>query len=273
MAAQPTFEPAVAAQQARWPVPQLWNVEAVDATGQVLAAWRGVQLRDSGPLPRNAAWPPTLLSVFLERSAVDLGLDEGLRVTVSCGQPDWPLPQLLSTVPLQSLASDAKAPAEGRHAGPERRALNTVKAPGVGALAGFGLMVRAPVPVACGWVTVQPDHRHHEPAPGMASAFAQLRAELAEPAAVLTARLNAIAACLQMAHLQADSSGSSAGQLSVARTTGDGWAVLVLGRAVIACAVVELSGVSAPVAVALLTRQYAHARGVRGRSAATVTMS
>ena len=256
-----------------WPVPQLWNVEAVDAAGHVLAAWRGVQLSDSGPLPRNAAWPPTLLSVFLERSAVDLGLDDGLRVTVSCGQPDWPLPQLLNTVPLQSLASDSKALTEGRHAGPERRALNTVKAPSVGALAGFGLMVRAPVPVACGWVTVQPGHRHHEPAPGMASAFAQLRAELAEPAAVLTARLNAIGACLQMAHLQADGPGSSAGQLSVARTTGDGWAVLVLGRAVIACTVVELSGVSAPVAVALLTRQYAHARDGRSRSAATVTVS
>ena len=275
----------VAAQPALRATPQLWNVEAVDATGQVLAAWRGVRLRDSGPLPRHAAWPPTLLSVFLERSAVDLGLDEGLRVTVSCGQPDWPLPQLLNTVPMQSVAADSKTPAEGRHAGPERRALNTVKAPSVGALAGFGLMARAPVPVACGWVTVQSGQRHHEPAPGMASAFAQLRAELAEPASVLTARLNAIGACLQMAHLQADDSGSGpvvgsvagsvagAGQLSVVRTTGDGWAVLVLGRAVIACAVVELSGVSAPVAVALLTRQYAHARGVRGRSAAAATMS
>ena len=265
--------PAIAAGSAVGTAPQLWNVEAVDAAGQVLAAWRGVQLRDSGPLPRNAAWPPTLLSVFLERSAVDLGLDEGLRVTVSCGQPDWPLPQLLSGVPLQPLASDSTPPAEGRHAGPERRALNTVKAPSVGALAGFGLMVRAPVPVACGWVTVQPGQRHHEPAPGMASAFAQLRAELGEPAAVLTARVDAIGACLQMAHLQADDSGPSAGQLSVARTTADGWAVLVLGRAMIACTVVELSGVSAPVAVALLTRQYAHARGVRSRSAAAMTMS
>ena len=287
MAAQPAAgRPAAAlafgpvlARPALLAMPQLWNVEAVDTTGQVLAAWRGVRLRDSGPLPRHAAWPPTLLSVFLERSAVDLGLDEGLRVTVSCGQPDWPLPQLLNTVPMQSVASDSKAPAEGRHAGPERRALNTVKAPSVGALAGFGLMARAPVPVACGWVTVQSGQRHHEPAPGMASAFTQLRAELAEPASVLTARLNAIGACLQMAHLQADESGSdsrsggSAGPLSVARTAGDGWAVLVLGRAVIACTVVELSGVSAPVAVALLTRQYAHARGVRSRSAAAATMS
>jgi hypothetical protein len=107
----------------------------------------------------------------------------------------------------------------------------------------------------------------------MASAFAQLRSELDEPASVLTARLNAIGACLQMAHLQADDNGASGGQLSVARTTGDGWAVLVLGRAVIACTVVELSGVSAPVAVALLTRQYAHARAARSRSGTAATMS
>jgi hypothetical protein len=198
---------------------------------------------------------------------------------VSCGQPDWPLPQLLNTVPMQSVAADSKAPGEGRHAGPERRALNTVKAPSVGALAGFGLMARAPVPVACGWVTVQPGQRHNEPAPGMASAFAQLRAALAEPANILTARLNAIGACLQMAHLQADGSpsgsgtDSGAGELSVARTTGDGWAVLVLGRTVIACTVVELSGISPPVAVALLTRQYAHARGARSRNAKATTMS
>src|SRR5258708_33133643 len=87
------------------------------------------------------------------------------------GSEAWEVEQCLGAGAVQSAAADRKAPAEGRHAGPERRALNTVKAPGVGALAGFGLMLRAPVPVACGWVTVQPGHRHHEPAPGMASAF------------------------------------------------------------------------------------------------------
>ncbi len=67
------------------PARQRWDIEAVDAAGQLLASWRGVELHDAGPLPRNAAWPPTLLSVYLERRAMDLGLDDGLRITVSCG--------------------------------------------------------------------------------------------------------------------------------------------------------------------------------------------
>src|SRR5580704_15070950 len=125
---------------------QLWNIEAVDAAGQMIATWRGVQLRDSGPLPRNAAWPTTLLSVFLERSATDLGLDDGLRVTVSCGQPDGVLPNAATTAPRQSPPADRRPPSSGRHAGPERRALNTASAPGTGALAGFALTLRAPVP-------------------------------------------------------------------------------------------------------------------------------
>ncbi len=64
-----------------------WDIEAVDSAGELLFAWRGVQVRDAGPLPRNAAWPPSLLSVYLERSCCDLGLDPALRATVSCGQP------------------------------------------------------------------------------------------------------------------------------------------------------------------------------------------
>ena len=161
--------------------PQLWNVDAVDAAGQLIATWRGVRLHDSGPLPRNAAWPPTLLSVFLERCATDLGLDEGLRVTVSCGQPDEALTNLVSAVPSPAPPADSRPPGGGgRHAGPERRAMNTATAPGIGALAGFALLLRAPVPVACGWATVDSGHRQHQPAAGMASAYAQLRAELAE---------------------------------------------------------------------------------------------
>ena len=245
------------------PAGQRWDIEAVDAVGQLLAAWRGVQLHDSGPLPRNAAWPPTLLSVFLERSAVDLGLDDGLRVSVSCGQPDAPSPQLLSTVPQQSSPSDSPS-SDGRHVGPERRAMNVISAPGTGALAGFGLTLRAPVAVAAGWVAVDSGLRKHQPAPAMTSAYTDLRARLSEPPAVLAARLDAVSACLEMAGLAPD--GAAHGQLSVTQTTSDGWARLALGRAVIACAVVELSGVAAPVAIALLTRQHAHARSASQRT-------
>ncbi len=194
---------------------------------------------------------------------MDLGLDDGLRVSVSCGQPDAPSPQLLSSVPQQSSPSDPPS-SDGRHVGPERRAMNVISAPGTGALAGFGLTLRAPVAVAAGWVTVDSGLRQHQPAPAMTSAYTDLRARLSEPPAVLAARLDAVSACLEMAGLAPDD--SAPGQLSVTRTTSDGWALLALGRAVIACAVVELSGVAAPVAIALLTRQHAHARSARQRT-------
>lgn len=248
------------------PALQRWDVEAVDAAGQLLATWRGVHLHDSGPLPRNAAWPPALLSVFLERCAVDLGLDEGLRVTVGCSQPEIPLPAVMTRVPQQAPPAESLNESQGRHAGPERRAVNTATAPGEGPLSGFGLTLRAPVRVACGWAAVDSGLRHHEPRPGLTLACSQLRAELAEPPAVLAARLQAITACAEMADLL--DGRRNAGQLSVARATSDGWALLTAGRASIVCAIVELSGVAAPVAVALLTRQHAHARARERRTRA-----
>jgi hypothetical protein len=273
--AEPEPEPEAVQLWQRLPVesasvPQLWNVEAVDAAGQAIATWRGVRLHDSGPLPRNAAWPPTLLSVFLERSAAELGLDESLRVTVSCGQPDDVVATTGAAVPQQPAPSDAR-PRAGRHAGPERRAMHTASAAGAGALAGFALTLRAPVPVACGWAAVEPGHRQHEPTTRMASAYAQLRAELADSPAVLAARLEAIGACLTMADIAG--SDRNAEQLAVNQTTGDGWAVLTVGRARIASTVVEVSGVSAPVAIAILTRQYAHARRTANRTAVPVSTS
>ncbi|MBO0838251.1 MAG: polyketide synthase dehydratase domain-containing protein, partial [Actinobacteria bacterium] len=128
---------------------QLWSVEAVNGAGQLLASWRGIRLADAGPLPRNSPWPPTLLAVFLERCAADLGLDAGLRVTISCGQPDVPT----AAIPRQSVSTGDGLPdfrdrtASGRHAGPERRGINTVTARGTGQLAGFTLTARAPTPV------------------------------------------------------------------------------------------------------------------------------
>jgi hypothetical protein len=37
---------------------QLWSVEAVDASGQLLAVWRGIRIADAGPLPHSSPWPP-----------------------------------------------------------------------------------------------------------------------------------------------------------------------------------------------------------------------
>ena len=149
--------------------------------------------------------------------------------------------------------------------------MNTVTALGSGALAGFGLALRAPVAVACAWTTVEPGHRQRELSSPMASAYAQLRSDLGESPAELSARLEAVGACLAKADLVPADHGPR--QLVVVRTTADGWAVLALGRAQIVCTVIEMSGVSAPIAIAILTRRYAHARIPANRIAAPVNTS
>lgn len=130
--------------------------------------------------------------------------------------------------------------------------MNSASAPGTGPLTGFGLSLRAAEPVACGWAALEPNHRQHEPAAALTFACTQLRTELAEPADVLGARLDAITASLAMAGV------TTSGQLTVARTTSDGWALLVSGAVRVASAVVDLSGVPTPVAIALLTGGPAH---------------
>jgi len=227
---------------------QLWNIEAVDSTGQLLVAWRGAHFRDAGPLPRTSAWPPSLLSVYLERVACELGLDSDLRVAVGCGQPDLSGSQFLSTaVPRQaSRAEEANGAKASRH-GVDAATVNTATAQGSGPLAGFSLVASAIAPVACGWSAAEPGPRHDQLAGGLAPAYSQLRSLLAEPPGTLAARLRAIRACVAMAGLRAGE------QASCERTTNDGWAVIELPTARLACTVVDLSGVSSPVAVAILT--------------------
>jgi enediyne polyketide synthase len=236
--------------------PQIWDVEAADADGRLLVAWRGVELRDCGPLPRNAAWPPPLLSVFLERSAVELGLAGSLRVTVSCtqlGGESMPLPTALAAIPLQSPPADDGRPGTGQSGTAEPGAANlptaapyVASALGAGALAGFGLTVRAAEPVACGWTVVDGGHRQ-QPAARLATIYAQLRAALTESAPTLAARLDAVGACLEAADPEPGN------HVAVRRTTTDGWVLVQLDHALVACAVVEVSGVPAPVAIAILT--------------------
>ena len=75
---------------------QRWDIEAVDATGHLLLVWRGVEVRDAGPMPRRSAWPPPLLAVYLERTARDSGLDVSLRVSVRSGHLEGVRPGLLA---------------------------------------------------------------------------------------------------------------------------------------------------------------------------------
>jgi enediyne polyketide synthase len=201
----------------------VWDVEAADASGQPLVTWRGLRLDDAGPLRREAGWPPSLLSVYLERSAVAHGLNPELRVMIH----REPRP-----------AAD----------GPARPHTAPHTAPGAGPLEGLALSVTAPEPAVCGWAPViSGPGRGPDPGPGLAEIEDQLRSGWAEPTALFGARLRAIAECLAMA------GAPTATPVVADIADDDGWLRLRVARATLACTVVEISGVPCPVAVAIMT--------------------
>ena len=226
----------------------VWDVEAVDTAGQPLVTWRGLRIADAGPLPRRAPWPPSLLSVYLERSAVALGLNPELRVTVHCGQPgggtasDTTGPQAkAAVVPAPSLAPDSQLPA-GRHESPA----NTAR--GRGLLEGFVLTVEAPEAAVCSWAAAAPvPSGAPDLGPALAGFEQHLRIRPDEPPAVINARLKAVATCLARAGAPEDS------PIAADDGTGADWLRLRVGGATLACTVVEVSGVSSPVAIAIMT--------------------
>ena len=233
----------------------IWDVEAVDAAGRSLVTWRGLRLRDAGPLPRQTAWPPSLLSVYLERSAVALGLHPELRVSVRCGQPEGAGAPPAAVVPRPSPAPDhapagpgpAQTAPENAPAGPDHPQI----APGRGELEGFALSVRTPEAAACGWAAATPGSAA-ESWPGLGGLEDEVRRLLNEPPAVLSARLRAVAACLARAGEPPVSEIATDGV--VTDGTGEsGWLVLTVADGTLACTVVEISGVSSPVAIAIMT--------------------
>jgi enediyne polyketide synthase len=212
----------------------VWDVEAVDAAGKVLVSWHGLRLRDAGPLYRETAWPPSLLSVYLERSAAALGLGHPVRVSVRCGQPG-PAPEPSPADAAHASADAAHASADAVHASPGRDGL-----------AGFTLRIEAPDAPVCSWHVADPELAGPAADPRLAGLRTELARRFSEPRETLNARLRAIAACLPApdplaSHIVID---------PVAR---DDWLLLHAGGAVIACTVAEIRGVSLPVAIALAT--------------------
>ncbi|HEX9335552.1 MAG TPA: SDR family oxidoreductase, partial [Pseudonocardiaceae bacterium] len=63
----------------------VWDVLGLDRFGKRAVRWVGLRLRDVGPLAVDRLWPPALLGVYIERSAIALGLHPDLRVTVGTG--------------------------------------------------------------------------------------------------------------------------------------------------------------------------------------------
>jgi len=195
------------------PAEYRWDVDAVDAAGNLLVSWKGLRLRDAGPLPRNGAWPAPLLSVYLERSAAELGLD-GIRVSVQCG------------------GGASSGAGQQPHV-----------APGSGYLEGFALTVTGNR-AACGWHAADPAQAGPAADPRLAGLRAELARRFGEPRATLNARLRAIAACLPPPDPRAP-------HLFIDGVSSERWVLLRTGGAVIACTVADVSGVSLPVAIAM----------------------
>jgi hypothetical protein len=148
---------------------------------------------------------------------------------------DVPLPEgPLAVVPKQAGDPDGPAVAEG-----------------TGPLAGFTLEAGGVRSAACGWAAADPQHAvwpaDERLLASLAAAFSRLRNHLSESPASSGARLRAVAACLAMANAP------ERAPVVRERATGDGWALLEIAGARVACNVVEISGVSCPVAIAILT--------------------
>jgi enediyne polyketide synthase len=222
----------------------VWDIEAVDQAGRPLITWRGLVIRDAGPLPQTTPWPIPLLPGYLERTCTALGLGPALEIQIRHRGRTGSAP---TSEPTESGQDWVQAAADDA------------------ALTGISLRVRAAGPAACGWQTVRRTagrggfeySARSAGSPGTANAGASRptgaadsgRApdQTAETALTAAARQAAMAACLRAASAPAGL------VLGDPRSAGDGWLLLNAGGATIACTVLELSGVHSPVAIAVMT--------------------
>ena len=233
--ASPPADPAAAP-----PQEYAWDVDAVDTAGNLLVSWRGLRLRDAGALPRNSAWPPSLLSVYLERSAVTLGLDGEIRVSIRCERPGTgaapPPADVALPRPTRSPAGSGTPDGRGREC----------VSPGGGGLEGFALHVQAGDSPACSWQVADPAQAGPAADPRLAGLRTELARCFSEPRATLNARLRAIADCLPALD-------PLASHIVIDPVSIEDWMLLHDGGAAIACTVAEIRGVALPVAIALAT--------------------
>ena len=109
-----------------------WDVAAVDGDGAVLAAWRGVVLREAGRLPRGGPWPLALLPAYLES-----------------GDPA-----------ARARPGPAHHGGGGRAGRPARRGgrVPPPRPPEPGAAGGLALTAGGAAFAACGWAPADPRH-------------------------------------------------------------------------------------------------------------------
>ena len=217
----------------------VWDVVAADATGQPVVAWRGVRSRGVGALARTTAWHPALLAISVESRAAEFGLDPSLRAVISCGTP---------------LRGQGDTAGQGATAGQGTTAGRwsggwSDTAAGHGPLDGFELAVQAVRPVACRWQAVGvPGDDDVPPDAGLIALRRTLEARPRENPAAAHARLVTIAACLAALGREPGT------PLDLTSERDGGWIVVRAPDAAVACAVTEISGVPAPVAVSIASR-------------------
>ncbi|MEU7279434.1 SDR family NAD(P)-dependent oxidoreductase [Streptomyces sp. NPDC045431] len=202
----------------------VWDAEGLDASGRTVLRWRGLRLRDVGPLPHGERpWPVPLLAVLLERATTALGLDSRLGVTIR---------------PATGCAS-ARPPEPGvsRSHLDDRWVLQVEDAASKG-------------PLACDWETVaaRPESEWRRILDPEQRALADvLRHQCGEPFDAAASRVWTAAECLAKAGRPARA------PLTLGGVFDGGWALLRSGDALIASAVVRVAGVGRPVAVAVLS--------------------
>jgi enediyne polyketide synthase len=201
-----------------------WDVDAIDSGGELVACFRGLVMRDIGPLPRTSPWPAPLAGCFIERAAAQLGLGSDLEVRLdrrpaSLGQPNldgW----------VRASASDVGPP-------------------------GLVLRVRADGPVACGWRIAKQAGRRG----GTAAVAERWLGVLDDQGArgtgtngvISWATAMAIASCAGPAADPRDAS------VDVRQVAGKDWVLVRANSASMACGVIDLAGAAHPVAIAVMT--------------------
>ncbi|RAS60621.1 enediyne polyketide synthase [Lentzea atacamensis] len=203
----------------------VWDVVALDCDGRRRVSWSGLRLRDTGPLPASGPWSAALLAVYLERSV--LALVPAPRLTVRVG------------------AGDRFGENRSCHAGPadlsgrECRSYQN----------GMVLSVSAAARVACDWEAVglrTGDEWLRLVGSRFEPFIEQLRTMLTEPVTHTAARVWTAVECLSKIGYPPGA------PLVLGGVYDGGWVVLRTGAVTVVSAVVPISGVDSPVAVAVL---------------------
>lgn len=209
-----------AVERARQGVEHVYDVSVRDARGTAVVSWRGLRLRDIGPLePRS--WPPVLLGPYLQRS----------------------IEALLPATPVQvHVAPQTGGRTGSRHARPDQGG-------GRSHLDDWVLNVGGPAALACDWEWIDGEGTGAPQSPAMAGQREQIAKLTAEPESHTLVRLWTVRECLSKR-------GQAIAQtpLTVQGVFEQGWVLLRSGSTQIASAVIRIDGAIRPIAVSVMVK-------------------